>query len=209
MVITSGWVCACTAAGRATAREFAFVSFQADEGPHPFTITSAWHNDGVLRFLVKGLGDYTRRLPGLVAVGDLVQVEGPYGRFNFDSSRTRQVWVGGGIGITPFIARLQQLAAWPDGRPVDLFYSTTLLDATAVATLQADALAAGVTLHVLEDARDGRLSAERIRQAVPDWRSGSVWFCGPAAFGQALRRDMLALGLARGAFHQELFALRG
>ena len=189
--------------------QFAFVTFDTADGPHPFTITSAWRDDGALRFLIKGLGDHTRSLPASVAVGDLVQVEGPYGRFNFDSSRTRQVWVGGGIGITPFIARLQQLAAWPDGRPVDLFYSTSLLDAAGVAALRADALAAGVTLHVLVDGQDGRLSAERIRQAVPDWRSGSVWFCGPAAFGAALRRDMLALGLTRKAFHQELFAMRG
>jgi len=190
------------------AGQFAFVTFDGAEGPHPFTITSAWRNDGLLHFLVKGLGDYTRRLPALVAVGDLVQVEGPYGRFNFDSSRERQVWVGGGIGITPFIARLQQLAAWPDGHPVDLFYSTSQLDAAGVAALRVDALAAGITLHVLVDGQDGRLSAERIRQAVPDWRSGSVWFCGPAAFGAALRRDMLALGLSRSAFHQELFKLR-
>lgn len=191
------------------AGQFAFVTFDRTEGPHPFTITSAWRNDGAMHFLVKALGDYTRRLPGLVQVGDLVQVEGPYGLFNFDSTRARQVWVGGGIGITPFIARLQQLAAWPDGRPVDLFYSTSLLDAAGVAALRTDALAAGVTLHVLVDGQDGRLSAERIRQAVPDWRSGSVWFCGPAGFGAALRQDMLALGLARNAFHQELFELRG
>jgi predicted ferric reductase len=189
--------------------QFAFVTFHPAEGPHPFTITSAWRHSGRLQFLVKELGDYTRRLPGLVAVGDLVQVEGPYGRFNFDSTRARQVWVGGGIGITPFIARLQQLAAWPNGRPVDLFYTTSLLDAQGVASLRADALAAGITLHVLVDSEDGRLSAAHIREAVPDWCSGSVWFCGPAAFGAALRHDMLALGLARNAFHQELFALRG
>ena len=158
--------------------------------------------------MIKGLGDDTRRLPGLVKVGALIPVEGPYGRFNFDSQQERQVWVGGGIGITPFIARLQQLAAWPDGRAVDLCCTTALLDEVGVARLRADAASAGVRLHVMVDALDGRLDARRIAERVPDWQQGSVWFCGPARFGRSLRHDLLARGLAAGAFHQELFDLR-
>lgn len=49
--------------------------------------------------------------PILRTLTGLVQVEGPHSRFNFDSTLARQVWVGQGIDITPFIARLQQLAA--------------------------------------------------------------------------------------------------
>jgi predicted ferric reductase len=188
--------------------QFAFVTFDRAEGAHPFTLTSAWRNDGQIRFMIKALGDYTRRLPGLVKAGALIQVEGPYGRFNFDSQQDRQVWVGGGIGITPFVARLQQLAAWPDGRAVDLFYTTALLDEVGVARLRADAASAGVRLHVMVDATDGRLDARRIAQRVPDWQQGSVWFCGPAGFGRSLRHDLLAMGLAADAFHQELFDLR-
>ena len=48
----------------------------------------------------------------------------------------------------------------------------------------------------------------RIAAAVPQWRKADVWFCGPAAFGQALRRDLLALGLPAEQFHQELFQMR-
>ncbi|MDE2406342.1 MAG: hypothetical protein KGL91_00600 [Xanthomonadaceae bacterium] len=64
-------------------------------------------------------------------------------------------------------------------------------------------------LHVLWDARDGRLTGDRIREAVPAWQQASIWFCGPAGFGAALRKDFSAAGLpvAR-RFHQELFALR-
>ena len=61
---------------------------------------------------------------------------------------------------------------------------------------------------MLVDARDGRLTGERLRAAVPDWRTASVWFCGPAGFGTALRTDLLAQGLPAGRFHQELFAMR-
>lgn len=74
--------------------------------------------------------------------------------------------------------------------------------------LTADARAAGVCLHVLVDAQDGRLDGDRIRAAVPDWASASIWFCSPPAFGRALRADFLTRGLRAGRFHQELFEMR-
>jgi predicted ferric reductase len=98
------------------AGQFAFVNFHAKEGAHPYTISSAWHGDGKLLFLVKALGDYTRTLASTLKVGEVVEIEGPYGRFNFEGSPKRQLWIGGGIGITPFVARMKALAQQADGR---------------------------------------------------------------------------------------------
>lgn len=190
------------------AGQFAFVRFDSREGAHPFTITSPWTGDGRLVFLIKGLGDYTRRLPALLRSGQLLRVEGPYGQFTFRGAARRQIWVGGGIGITPFVARLQQLALQRDGKTIDLFHTTAAVDEIAFARLRAAAVAAGVRLHLMVDAVDGQLDAERLCAAVPGWREADVWFCGPAGFGHALRRDLLARGLPAGAFHQELFDLR-
>ena len=188
--------------------QFAFVTLHEDEGPHPFTISSAWAGDGRIQFIIKALGDYTRTLANRLQLGDPVKVEGPYGRFNFQGKQPRQIWVGGGIGITPFIARLQALAQIPDGKAIDLFHTTTVYDAEAIGLLKRDAQAADVPLHVLWDERDGQLNAEQISKIVPDWRDADVWFCGPARFGQALKRDLTAMGLPEARFHQELFALR-
>jgi predicted ferric reductase len=196
------------------AGQFAFVRFDEHEGPHPFTVSSAWNGDGRLVFMVKGLGDHTRSLPGQVKVGDLVRIEGPYGQFSFASDRPRQVWVGGGIGITPFIAGLLARERWPDTRPVDLFHTSAQADEPAFRRLRQAAQRAGVHLHLTVDGPDGpngpdgRLTAAGIARAVPDWASGDVWFCGPTGFGKALRRDLMALGLRGRDFHQELFSLR-
>ena len=194
------------------AGQFAFVTFSTAEGAHPFTISSGWQGDGRLFFLIKGIGDYTARLPELLHVGDLVTVEGPYGRFDFAnggaSGKRRQIWVGGGIGITPFIARMKALAVESDGRAVDLFYSTAEPDEEFIARLRRDAQAAGVKLHVLVSARDGRLDTARICDAVPGWAEADVWFCGPGGFGQALREGFVARGLPAADFHQELFDMR-
>lgn len=190
------------------AGQFAFVTFHTREGAHPFTIASPWTGDGRISFLIKALGDYTRTLEHRLHVGSVVQVEGPYGQFTFEGARARQIWVGGGIGIAPFVARMKALAQAPDGKAIDLFHATADYDADAIGLLERDAQAAGVHLHLLWDARDGLLDARRIAAAVPQWREADVWFCGPAPFGQALRRDLLALGLPAEQFHHELFEMR-
>jgi predicted ferric reductase len=190
------------------AGQFAFVSFDRSEGPHPFTITSAWEGDGALRFLIKELGDYTRRLPGLLHTGDTVRVEGPYGRFVFDGGLQHQIWVGGGIGITPFVARMEQLAGHRDGRHVDLFYATREPDAAFIALITRIARDAKVRLHVIVEATDGLLDAARIRALVPEWRAADLWFCGPTRFGGALRAGFMTSGMRSEDFHQELFSMR-
>jgi predicted ferric reductase len=141
-------------------------------------------------------------------LGDLVTVEGPYGRFDFGGEHRFQVWIGGGIGITPFIARLQALAGQPDRRSIDLFYCTSEPDEAFISRLHELAEQAQVRLHVLVSSRDGRLSVERLCLLVPEWSSASFWFCGPAGFGQALREGLLARGLDAADFHQELFDMR-
>lgn len=188
--------------------QFAFVTFDEREGAHPFTLTSAWTGDGRVQFLIKALGDYTRTLEHTLQPGDTVTVEGPYGRFQFDGASQRQIWIGAGIGVTPFVARMKALAAQPDGRRIDLIHPTGDVDERALDLLRADAQAAGVRLHILISARDGRLSGERLRTLLPDWQEADVWFCGPAAFGDALRQDLTAHGLPAERFQQELFEMR-
>lgn len=191
------------------AGQFAFVTYDSKEGKHPFTIASAWDpSTRKVMFISKGLGDYTNVLPESLQSGSEVTIEGPYGRFTFDDGKARQIWIGGGVGITPFIARMKQLANTPGSKSVDLIHSTKEVSPEALSLLESDAKAAGIKLHVLVDDRDGFLTSERLRSMLPDWQSASVWFCGPAAFGEELRSDLVAKGLATDHFHQELFNMR-
>jgi predicted ferric reductase len=191
------------------AGQFAFVTSNPREGAHPYTVASAWNaNDRRITFISKALGDHTRRLRDTLKVGMPVTVEGPYGCFDFADGKARQIWIGAGIGITPFIARMKQLAAQHGTATIDLFHPTAVHEPAAIAKLEADAREAGVRLHLLVDAKDGRLDGPRIRAAVPDWANASVWFCGPARFGEAVRRDLLAHGLSARDFHQEMFEMR-
>jgi Predicted ferric reductase len=197
--------------------QFAFAMSDRSEGAHPYTIASGWgDSDRRITFVTKELGDHTGRLREKLRVGQRVKIEGPYGCFDFDDGCPRQIWIGGGIGITPFIAAMQHVAAERRMRrgsyrppEVDLFHATSEYDETAIAKLQADAEAAGIRMHLFVDDRDGRLTGDRIRAIVPDWQNASIWFCGPTGFGEAIRRDFAAQGLpVDERFHQELFEMR-
>lgn len=191
------------------AGQFAFLTLSPREGAHPYTIASAWRGDGILTFAIKGLGDYTRTLPQHLQVGAPVTVEGPYGRFDFSSRAERQVWVAGGIGITPFLARLEALAAQGGStQPVDMFYCTAAADDGFIAHLRQLAEQARVRLHLLVTPRDGYLTSERLNNTVATLKDSDIWFCGPASFGQALRQGLGALGLSERRFHQEAFEMR-
>jgi len=192
-----------------SAGQFAFVTSDKKEGAHPYTIASAWDTtEKRLVFIIKALGDNTSKLHQSLKVGDTLTVEGPYGCFDFQDDKKRQIWVGGGIGITPFIARMKHLAQTPGQQEIDLFYTTADFNQEFIDKLTADAKAASVRLHVLIDSKDGLLNADRIRAAVPEWQSSSLWFSGPVAFKDALRDGFVKMGLSSSDFHQELFEMR-
>ncbi|HEY6633578.1 MAG TPA: ferric reductase-like transmembrane domain-containing protein [Rhizobiaceae bacterium] len=197
------------------AGQFAFATSDVSEGAHPYTIGSAWDAARPrIRFFTKELGDHTSRLRQSLRVGQEVTIEGPYGCFTFDDGLP-QIWIGAGIGITPFIAEMENLARLrkeggrSERRTIDLLHPTTDYDEQAERNMRADAAAAGVRLHFLLTGRDGRLDGERIRAEVPGWRDASIWFCGPIPFGVALKRDFAAHGFPVAThFHQELFSMR-
>lgn len=191
------------------AGQFAFVTSNDKEGPHPYTIASAWNPDEPkITFITKALGDHTSRLPEQLKIGMSVTVEGPYGCFDFNDTQPRQIWVGAGIGITPFVARLKELASTPGEKLVDLFHSTADYDQVIIDRLTSAAAEAGVRLHLLVSSKDGRLDYGTICSAIPDWSLASVWFCGPPEFGRSLKKDFIANGLLAKHFYQELFQMR-
>ncbi len=194
-----------------TAGQFVFADFgHRGEGPHPFTIASAWSpDDGTLTLAIKALGDYTATLAQRLTVGQPVMLEGPYGRFDFAEDKAEhQVWIAGGIGVTPFLARLQALGEQPEhGRLVDFFYCLPRRHPGDVTDqLQALCAASGVRLHLRETDSDGQLDPAEVKAALQP--SGSVWFCGPRTWGEALQRKLQSSGLLPGQFHRELFEFR-
>ena len=75
---------------------------------HPFTISSAPQED-VLRLTVKASGDFTRHLFSNLKAGMDAVIEGAYGMFDYKTGGQKQIWVAGGIGVTPFLSFIRDM----------------------------------------------------------------------------------------------------
>jgi predicted ferric reductase len=164
--------------------------------PHPFTIASAPRPDGALTLSIKGLGGWTRRLPDALRTGMRVQVEGPYGRFDFRKGGARQIWLAGGIGITPFLAWAESLTE-TERRTIHLVHCVrTPEEAIGVETLQAAAARnPRFSYQLIATAREGRLTAERLTEMAPfAVRDADLWFCGPKGLKDGILKRLKARG---------------
>jgi predicted ferric reductase len=193
--------------------QFAFVTFDRFEGAHPFTIAAADHGDRTVIFEIKGLGNYTRGLTSRLHAGQSVRVEGPYGRFQLSriNTRAQQIWVAGGIGVTPFIAWLESLQDKPENAPrADLHYCTRGAERDPLAA-RLQALCAelpGIRLRIHDAARGERLSDEHLATATPATSRTEIWFCGPRGLAKTLQEALRRKLHGRVRFRQEAFELR-
>lgn len=101
--------------------QFIFIKvFQngLEDAPHPFSISGGEGNKIILTTKVSG--DFTGQLYDSLNLKTKVAIEGPYGFMDFSKGKKKQLWVAGGIGITPFMAYLRE--SHPD-QEIELYYS--------------------------------------------------------------------------------------
>ena len=192
--------------------QFAFVTLDKGEGAHPFTIASHWNpQKPFLTFFVKGLGDYTDKLAKQNLTGRKARIDGPYGKFYFsDDKSPQQIWIGAGIGITPFLARLDELASSKkvNKGQINFVYVIQTISDSEKQKLVELAQSAGVRLKIWRTPEEGRFNGSLLRQLFVNWEQSSIWFCGPMTFGETLEDDMVKNGFDRARFHRELFQMR-
>ncbi len=191
------------------AGQFVYIDFNDGEGSHPFTVVS-YDGDRRIELAIKALGDYTLHLPSALKEGMPVCIEGPYGDFTY-SQRDSQVWVGAGIGITPFIAWLEELSRNDTvlQKNVTLYYCAQNPAAAPFLPRLHELTAArsDITLQVIFSDQGHSLNGESIRQRhiLP---ATEVYFCGPHGFASALSKQLTALKLPADQFHSEYFNFR-
>jgi predicted ferric reductase len=190
---------------------FGVISF-AKKGlreSHPFTI-SRIGDDGSLQFSIRALGDYTGRVRAGVAVGDRMTIEAGYGGFDYRRGEDSQVWLAGGIGITPFLTFADSLME-NNKRNITLVYcvgkaeEAVGLDRLHAAQARTDGFK--LHLHVSEDA--GRMDVKKLVAIVPyEMTNAGFWFCGPAPMREAMIKDLKAMAKAPRSVHFERFEFR-
>jgi ferredoxin-NADP reductase len=173
---------------------------------HPYSLSAA-PTAHYLRITVKDLGDHSRSVADLKP-GTRVFVEGPYGAFTASrASRKHVVLIGGGVGITPVRALIEE------------FRGSVQLDVIVRASSakdlvlheEMDYLAAksegSIRVHYLVGSRKIHpMDAKSLETLVPRFADSDIYICGPAPLVAAVKEAAEDLGVPKNRFHDEAFA---
>jgi ferredoxin-NADP reductase/MOSC domain-containing protein YiiM len=149
--------------------------------------------------------------------GDTLEVAAPRGDFVLDDGTGPVLLISAGIGVTPVLSMLHQLAAarskrdtwWLQGArgPGEHPFATESRDLLAALPNARQRLfysAATAAERRAAHAADGRLTREALAGlAIPS--AASAYICGPASFMADMRGALTAIGLDGQAVHTELF----
>lgn len=194
------------------AGQFLFVKFKAPglDEPHPFTISSAPHEDR-LRVTVKASGNFTRHLFSNLRAGMEAMIEGPYGMFDYKTGGPKQIWLAGGIGVTPFLSFIRDLEMSQLDRDVNFYYivrhreEVVFMEEIKAATKNHPRL----KTHIHFTSIQGPLTIETmVNNASSNLADHHVYMCCPLPMMIAFQKKFLEARLLAGNIHYEEFNFR-
>ena len=109
--------------------------------------------------------------------GDTLTIEGPVGTFTLPEQPTEIVFIAGGIGITPFRSMLLDNATTKKHTITLLFGSTSAVEIVFQKELES------FTVH---HQIGGTITADFIREHIPDYSKKLFYICGSPAMVNAL-----------------------
>ena len=170
---------------------------------HPYSLSAA-PTDKYMRVTVKALGDHSKMVKNLKK-GTRVFFEGPYGTFvAAKASKGHIVLVGGGVGITPLRALLEE---FDESKSIDVLFRASK-DEDLVLRKELDKLAdaRGARVHYLVGSRKVHpMDVKYIRKFVPAFADSDVYVCGPTPLVEAVREACKDAGIPKNRFHDEAF----
>ena len=201
--------------GRAIAFQpghFGFLRMKVDglREPHPFTIAAAPSPDRRITFVIRALGDFTTMLVSSVESGMHADVYAPYGRFGRSATAGREIWIAGGVGISPFIAWMKDMKAGGFER-VSLFYFYTPGRVFPdIDLLRAMAAEKGIEFVSVATGPNTLSFTQRFSEIVRGSNPSTldIAVCGPKGLLDQVRKLATSQGLAPACIRHELFAFR-
>jgi predicted ferric reductase len=175
---------------------------------HPFSITSS-PDDRDLKVAVKALGDFTSALRN-VEHGAFATVEGPFGAFcHVKIPNPRQIWIAGGIGITPFLSMARSMTG--SEFEVDFFYAMETGDDGYFLDELFELADKNPRMKVIPVRRDklGFMTADDVEGVTKDLKAKDILICGPPPMIDGLTAQLVAKGVPKNQIHFEKFGFAG
>ncbi|MDR3079698.1 MAG: hemin transporter [Streptomyces sp.] len=154
-------------------------------------------------------GEVSNHLHAHVHEGDTLQLSAPYGDLVLEATDAPLLLASAGIGVTPMIAMLEQLADAGHRAPVTVVHADR---SPATHALRADheAFAAklpdtDVHFWYEQDAPESAHSGRVDLTTMPIASGTRAYLCGPLPFMRAVRAQLIEKGVAPADIHYEVF----
>ena len=196
--------------------QFFFVTIKQSgkELTHHFSFSSSPTEPQYFEF-TKKLTDHEYSLALKASkVGDWARIDAPYGKFTFEGEYPKIALLAGGIGITPFMSVCKYATDKRLDSKITLFYGCRS-ESDLAFRRELEGLAEenpNLKLHfVLNQASvewkgaTGVITADMIKQELPDYRENVFYTCGPPPMVTAMESMIEGLGLPRTQMKQEYF----
>ncbi|MGW6060739.1 globin domain-containing protein [Streptomyces sp. NPDC055189] len=153
-------------------------------------------------------GEVSHHLHTHVRRGDLLRVSAPYGDLVLEPGDAPLLLASAGIGCTPMLAMLEELAAAGHQGPVTVVHADRSPESHALRAHH-EALAAklpAATAHFwYEQPGSGHRTGRVDLADVPPAPGTRAYLCGPLPFMRAVRGQLLGQGVAAADIHYEVF----
>lgn len=202
--------------------QFAYFTLLSDTLPpetHPFSFSSAPIETvatGRIQVTIKALGDFTQRLP-MLKPGDGALIEGPYGAFSYRRYPKEQqsIFIAGGVGITPMLSMLKELAHTDPKRKVTLLWGIRTSGDIVQQEHLKEIEKAMPNLHLLPvvsndsswPGEQGYIDGALLSRVISDHgvRGTGFYLCGPPPMMASAESVLQDMGISKKQIHKEAF----
>ncbi|GII25142.1 NADH:ubiquinone reductase (Na(+)-transporting) subunit F [Planosporangium mesophilum] len=197
------------------------IAVPGTDASRSFSMANTSSRDGRLEFVIKVYPDglFSHFLDSRLAIGDRLDVTGPFGVFTLRDSEADLVFLGGGAGMAPILSLLRSMAErgiqrratyyYGARRRRDLCFSDELR--ALETTLPGFRYVPALSEPTGDDAWDGEvgLITDVLRRHETDLGDAHAYVCGPPPMVEAAMPVLTALGVPEKRIYYDKFTTTG
>ena len=182
---------------------------------HPFSLSSSPSEMNHVEFTKRLTENEYSKTLRTAKLGDWARIDAPYGTFTFQGEYPKIVLLAGGVGITPFRSMCRYCTDKQVSSSIILLYGNRTENEIAFKTEFEEMQRENLNLRVvfiLNEANSqwkgltGFITADLIKNLVPDYRERIYYACGPPGMVKAMETTVASLGLPPSHLRLEVLA---
>ncbi len=197
--------------------QYVDISVPGTDEVRSFSMANTSSRDGRLEFVIKVYPDglFSQFLDTQLAVGDRLDLTGPFGVFTLREGDDDLIFIGGGAGMAPILSLLRSMAERGIQRQATFFYGARgqrdLCFSEELQAIEAALPGFSYVPALSDDEWDGEtgLITDVVKRLAGDLARAHAYVCGPPPMVEAAIPLLQSLGVAEKRIYYDKFTTTG